>query len=122
MLEGVFFCVELPNEYYSTGLLDFYTTKKKSELVLSELKKESFEISAKGFRALGLKKGLEIDFKAKTNISVRKYKNGNIQVFIELLGKKIKKGDNSLHVFTIKTTAYFSSLFIYCTEAQTGID
>lgn len=111
LLEGVFFCIELPEKYYSTASLQFTKPSPSSNLKLSASdintgsKLNAFQVNATGFKIESPNRQLEVNFKTKSGITVSKdIQSKNIQIFIELLDGKIKKGQKSQNSFVFKAT------------------
>ncbi|MBS1231783.1 MAG: hypothetical protein H6R35_621, partial [Bacteroidetes bacterium] len=107
LLEGVFFCIDLPAVYYANSSVKFQNASPsgRSELSLSDLtsanNNKPFKISARGFLVDSPERKLEVVFNSPAKVLLRKESEG-IQVYIELLGQKIRKGQESQKTLTIK--------------------
>ncbi len=110
LLEGVFLCFDLPGTWYGEGSIQF-TGKTQAGISSLDLKKITIENNRRPFSntATGVvitspKRQLEIDFNSGTNVYLRRepQNDSNIQLYIELMGSKIKKGQESENQFSIK--------------------
>ena len=109
LVEGVFFCIDLPGKYYAAASARFIGSSPagRSKIILSDIKSENnskpFKISSRGIVIEGRKRILEINFSANTTVFVRKESDDQgSQIYIELLGQKIKKGQETQKTFTVK--------------------
>ena len=108
LIQGVFFCIDLPGRYYSDTMVRFPggSPAGKSRITLSEIKAADnaapLKVTSKGIIIEGKERKLEISLNAGSAIFIRKEtENNGSQLYIELLGQKIKKGQESQRTFTI---------------------
>ncbi len=109
LMEGVFFCIDLPAKYYSNATARFIngSLAGKSKIILSGITSENnskpFKITSKGVVIESQQRQLEINFESKSSVFIRKgSEDSGTQVYIGLLGQKIKKGQEIQKIFTIK--------------------
>jgi len=97
VIQGIYYCIDLPSRYYSDGNLQFINASLsgKSKLNIADVSEGSnrnpFKISARGLTASSDDRQLTVSFNSKEKVFVRK-ESGNTQVYIELMGAKLKKG------------------------------
>ena len=111
LVEGVFLCVDLPGKYYASASLKAISGKPagKSGIKLSQISSENntkpFRMTAKGIIVESDKRKFEISFDSEAAVYIRKESgNSDTQIYIQLLGQKLKKGDESQKTFTIKAS------------------
>jgi len=109
LVEGVFFCVSLKNEYYSDATVRFVSGSSagKSKFMLSDITPENiskpFNVTSKGMVIESQQRHLEINFDSKASVFFRKEtKDSGIHIYIRLLEQKITKGQEIQKTFTIK--------------------
>ncbi|MBN1819319.1 MAG: hypothetical protein JXR31_07915 [Prolixibacteraceae bacterium] len=106
LIQGIYFCIDLPAKYYSNGTLKFLNASPAGKAVLPlinlkpEENKDPFKVSAKAISVDSPLRNIEISIHSKTKIFVRK-ETENFQIYIELLGSKLKKGDSSGREITL---------------------
>jgi len=111
ILEGVFFCIDLPGKYYSDATVRFLDASPaaRSKLSFPDItpgnNSKPFKISSRGMVIQSQQRQLEISFGTSAAIFVRK-ESDDIQAYIELLGQKIKKGQETQKTFTIKANGF----------------
>lgn len=109
LLEGVFFCIDLPGKYFANAAVRFINASPdgRSKILLSDItpgdNSKPIKITSKGMVIQSEKRQLEINFNASVAVFLRK-ESESTQVYIELLGQKIKKGQETQKTFTIKAT------------------
>ncbi|NQU85052.1 MAG: hypothetical protein HQ541_04760, partial [Mariniphaga sp.] len=97
IVEGIFFCIDLPTKYYSSAAIQFIngSPSAKSNINIVDINAENnndpFKITAKGLTIESPQRQLNITFDSKSKVFLRK-ELGNTQVYVELLGSKLKKG------------------------------
>ncbi len=108
VIDGVFFCIDLPGRYYSNASVRFTggSPAGKSKITLSEINAadnlKPLKVSSKGIVIEGLNRKLEINFDAASAVFIRKGStDSDSQLYIELLGQKINKGLESQKTFNI---------------------
>jgi hypothetical protein len=111
LVEGVFFCIDLPGKFYSNGTVRFINGSGigKTKINLSDIAGENnykpFKTSSKGVLIESSQRQLEIRFESNASVYFRKEsEDSRTQVYIELLNQKIKKGQESVKTFTIKAS------------------
>lgn len=107
LLEGVFFCVGLPQEYYSTAKIKFKNPSplRRSEISLPEITPANnlkpLKVTCRGFNIQSPERQLDVMFSSSASVFMRKETEG-VQIYIELLGNRIKKGQELQRTFTLK--------------------
>ena len=107
LLEGVYYCIDLPGRYYSIASVRFQgaSPASRSKLSIQDItsakNNEPFSVSSRGFKIESPQRKLEVQFNSSAKVFLRKEQQG-IQVYIELMGQKIKKGQESQKTFIIK--------------------
>lgn len=109
LVQGVFFCIDLPEKNYSRADVRFIngSLAGKSKSTLESISPTNnsipYKIKSKGFIIESEKRHLEIDFSVNCSVYIRKEpgENHGTQIYIELLGQKLKKGQQSEMTFTI---------------------
>jgi hypothetical protein len=111
LVEGVFFCIDLPAKYYSNATAKFIkgSPAAKSKIKLSAITagndSNPFKITSTGIIIESQQRQLEIQFGSNTLVFIRKEPEGSgTQVYIGLLGQNIKKGQETQKTFTIKAS------------------
>jgi len=109
VIEGVFFCIELPAKYYSTADLRFIKGSGRSGVNLSDISPDKtvnpLKVKASGLVITSQFRQLEIGFDMKMPVIVRKEAgNSGVQVYIGLMSSEIKKGQEVQRSITIKAT------------------
>jgi hypothetical protein len=109
LVEGVFFCIDIPGKYYSNAAVRFINgvPAGKSKINLSGITSANnsrpFKITSNGVVVESEQRKLEINFDARSSVYLRKESdNSGTQIYIELLGQNIKKGEEIQKTFTIK--------------------
>jgi len=109
LLEGVFFCIDLPARYYADADVRFIkgSPPGKSAIKLSDILPGNnpgpFKITSGGMVIQAKLRKLEITCNSVSQVFIRKEKeDSGARVYFELLGQKIKKGQESQKRFTIK--------------------
>jgi hypothetical protein len=109
MVEGVFLCIDLPDKFYANASARFINSSPagKSKISLSEItaanNSKPFKVAAKGAIIESQQRQFEIIFNSNANVLVRKEAESPVkQIYIQLLGQKIKKGQEVQQNFTIK--------------------
>ena len=111
LLEGVFFCIDLPGKYYSNGRVAFVngSPARASKVNLKDLSTSGnlkpFKILTKGAVIESEGRKLDISFDTKTSVYLLKESDNSAGVlYIELLGQKITKGQEFTKTLTIKAS------------------
>ena len=111
VVEGVFFCIELPGKYYAASNVRFIngSPAARSNVCLSDISEENtvkpFKVTAGGLVVASLLRQLEIDFDADLSVYIRKEAgNSGVFIYIGLMGTEIKKGKEVQRSFTIKAS------------------
>ena len=106
VIDGVYFCVNLPEKYYSNPTIRLNGSDRKlklSELISSEEKIQ--KLSAKSIIAESDQRKLSISFDASSRMVIRKEPvTSGYQIYISLMGPNIKKEQQVQKTFTIKAT------------------
>lgn len=102
-ITGVYFCIELPNKYYSSPTVKINGTSKKITDLLSSLKIKT--ISAQTLKVESLKQQLEIKLPAKTSVIFKKENTSeNYLVYIEIMRGKLTKGQQASKEISLKSS------------------
>ncbi|MCF8336112.1 MAG: hypothetical protein K9H65_05885 [Bacteroidales bacterium] len=106
LVEGVFFCVELPGEYYShaTGRFEKGSASGKT-IAFSEVQAgaEPIKISAQSVSIEASKRQLDIVFASQAPVFLRKEAGtSGYQVYIGLLESNIREGQKAHNEFTFR--------------------
>jgi hypothetical protein len=111
VLEGVFFCIELPGKYYAGSKIKFIkgSPAGRSRVNLSDISVDKavkpFNIKADGMVITSPQRQLEIKFDADMTIFVRKEEgNSGMVLYISLMGPEIKKGQEVQRSIKINAT------------------
>jgi len=106
VITGVYFCIDLPAKYYSTGTLRVNGSSKKQNLsdkISTDGKMKS--VSARSINIESEKQQLSLSFNEASSVMVRKQgENSGYQVYIRLMGPEIKKEQKAEKTVTIKST------------------
>ena len=110
LVEGVFFCIDLPGKYYSGSKIKFIkgSPAARSRVNFSDISAENtlkpFKVKAGGMVITSLQRQLEINFDADMTVFVRKEAgNSGVLIYLGLMGPEIKKGQEVQRSITIKT-------------------
>jgi hypothetical protein len=106
LVEGTFFCIELPEVHFGKSTLIFTGGTKRS-VKLAELKEADNQkpivVKAKGCRVESSLRTFEILFDSESSITIRKESNiSGILLYIGLAGSSLPKGQQVKKTFTIK--------------------
>jgi hypothetical protein len=106
LIEGVFLCIDLPGKWFSGSSFKF---SGGSKVRLSDLKpsdnNKPFRSRSLGLVIEGGKQQLDISFGIPASVYLRKESTDNgAQVYIELMGRKIRMGTSSVNTFTFKAS------------------
>lgn len=109
LTEGVFFCIDLPEKWYSEARFNIIGgTGRRSidlESIMQKNNVKPLKVEVKGFIVESSSRKLEVKWNSLSSVYLRKEgKDNSTQIYIELLGPKIKKGDKSMNYFTIKAS------------------
>ncbi|NMC37824.1 MAG: hypothetical protein GYA41_05830 [Bacteroidales bacterium] len=109
IVEGVFLCFDLPGVLYSEANLHFTGgsgISKISKASISPLNNNKpLKVRSKGFIVESAKRKIEVVFGSTASVILRKENNDNsTQVYIELLGSKIRKGSKAQNTFSVKAS------------------
>ena len=111
LVEGVFLCIDLPDKFYANASAKFINGSPagKSKIFLSEITAEDnskpFKVVSKGMVIESQQQQLEITFNSNASVFIRKEPDKSFkQLYIQLLGQKIKKGQETQKNFTIKVS------------------
>ncbi len=109
LVEGVFFCVELPGKYYANGMLHFLNASPagRSKINLTGITGDTYykpiKVRSKGLIAESPLRKLELQFNADAVVYVRKEPGiAGTRLYIALTGRKIAKGQQTRKTITIK--------------------
>jgi hypothetical protein len=104
LIEGVYFCIDLPGKYYSDGTVRINGSSK--EQAISALCSDGNKLRKFSVKSIALesaKRGLAMTFNTSSDIFIRKEKQG-FQLYVGLMGAKIKKGHEAQKTITIKAS------------------
>jgi hypothetical protein len=111
LLEGVFFCIDLPEKFYSNASVRQKMGSATGRLIANlatvsaSNNAKPLKIASEGIIVKSELRQLEIGFDSKNTVFIRKEPaNNNIQIYIGLLGQTVKKGQEVQKVFTVKVT------------------
>ncbi len=111
LVEGVFFCIKLPGEYYSDSKIKFIkgSPAARSRVNIPDISAENevkpFKVKANGMLITSLQRQLEINFDTEMSVFVRKEDNSEgVTIYLSMMGTEIKKGQEVQRSFTIKAT------------------
>jgi hypothetical protein len=114
LVEGVFYCIELPGKYYSDSKIKFIkgSPAGRSRVNISDISAENkanpFRVKADGMVITSLQRQLELHFDADMTVFVRKEGDGRgVTIYLSLMGPEIKKGQEVQRSVTIKATGEF---------------
>jgi hypothetical protein len=102
LIEGVYFCIDLPGKYYSDGTVRINGSSK--EQAISALCSDGNKLRKFSVKSMALestKRGLALTFNTSSDIFIRKEKQG-FQLYVGLMGAKIKKRHEAQKTITIK--------------------
>ncbi len=109
VVEGVFFCIELPDKYYSGANAQFIkgSSARKSKTSLSEITPDNnpkpFKIAASGVVVTSQQRQLEINSDAGTTVFLRKETgNSGVTIYFNLMGPEIKNGQGQQNSLTCR--------------------
>lgn len=105
-IEGVFLCIDLPGRWYSGSSVRF---SGGSVVNVSDIKESGnnkpFRTRSKSVVIKGKNRIIDISFGIPANIFVRKEsEDDGAQLYIELMGQKLRKGSKSVNTFTVKAS------------------
>ncbi len=106
IVEGVFFCIDLPGKWYSGASVKFTggSTINLSSVKMSDDNKP-LKSRTKSVAIESEKRKLDISFGIPATVYIRKEISDNgARIYIELLGQKIRKGVKSQNTFTIRAS------------------
>ncbi|TFG44486.1 MAG: hypothetical protein E4H43_00250 [Bacteroidia bacterium] len=106
IIDGVYFCIELPDKYYSNATIRVNGSGKKRAISgLVSTTEKTRKLNAKSIIAESGQRQLSISLDASSPLIVLRDKNtGGYQLFIGLMGSNIKKEQQSQRKLTIKAT------------------
>ena len=111
LVEGVFFCIELPGIYYSDSKIKFIkgSPAGRSRVNIPDISAENaakpFKVKAAGMVITSLKRQLEISFDDDLTVFVKKEAGSpGVFIYLSLMGPEIKKGQEVQRSITIKAT------------------
>jgi hypothetical protein len=109
LVEGAFLCIDLPDKYYSEASALFInsSSEKNSKLNLADINADNnskpIKVISEGVVIESSKQQLEINFDTKETVFIRKDPGSTgIQVYIELLRQRIRKGQEITKTFNIR--------------------
>jgi hypothetical protein len=111
LVEGVYFCIELPGKYFADSKIKFIkgSPATRSRVAISDISEKNamkpFRVKAGGMVIIAEQRQLEINFDGDMTVFVRKEegKPGAL-IYISLMESEIKKGQESQKSITIKAT------------------
>ena len=106
VINGTYFCIDLPLKYYSAGTLRINGSSKKQKLSdkISDNGKIN-SVTAKIINIESEQQQLSLSFDEATSVLVRKEgENSGYQVYIRLMGPEIKKEQKAQKTIIIKST------------------
>lgn len=116
LVEGVFFCIELPGKYYSGSKIKFIkgspATRSKVNIpdISAENAQKPFQVKAEGMVITSLQRQLELHFDTDLAVFVKKEANGQgVYIYIGMMGPEIKKGHEVQRTITMKATGEIDS-------------
>jgi O-glycosyl hydrolase len=110
VVEGLFFCVDLPSRYYHNAGIRFMSGSPagRSRLNLLDISPENnfrpFQIAAKGLAVTSLQRQIEISWDSKLPVFIRKETGSDVQVYVLLMGPEVNEGLKTKKTFTIKAS------------------
>ncbi len=109
LVEGAFFCLELPGKFYSNGMLRFYNASPagRSKINLTGITENTYyepiKVRSKGLAAESPLRNLELQFNTDAWVYVRKEPgSAGIRLYIALTGQKLVKEQQTRKTFSIK--------------------
>lgn len=106
LIDGVYFCIELPEKYYSSATLKLNgASKSQSISKLLSIGTKLNKFSAMSINLESVKRQITLTFNSSSTLFFRKEKGSTgIQLYVRLMDSKIKKGQKSQKSIAIKTT------------------
>jgi hypothetical protein len=109
IVEGVFLCLDLPGVLYSEANLHFTGGSGISKISKASISPSNnnkpLKVRSKGFIVESAKRKIEVVFGSTASVILRKENNDNsTQIYIELMGSKIRKGSKAQNTFTVKVS------------------
>ncbi len=111
LIEGVFFCIELPENYYSDSKIKFVkgSPATRSGINLSGISAKNalkpFRVNADGLIITSAERQLELNFEGNMTVFVRKEEDKpGVHIYIGIMGPGIKKGQEVQKSITIKAS------------------
>lgn len=109
IVEGVFLCIDLPGIIYSDANLHFVGASGVSKISKASISSQNngkpLKIRSKGFIVESAERKIEVVFGSTAAVFLRKENNDNsTQIYIELMGQKIRKGSKVQNTFTVRAS------------------
>lgn len=107
IVEGVFFCIDLPSKYFQDASIRFTGTAGKPK-VLSSISPDKnlkpFHASANGISVSSAERKLDVSFGSKSEVFIRSESSAGSQIYIRLLSGNLKKGQEIQTTFKIRAS------------------
>ena len=106
VIDGVYFCFDLPEKYYANATVSLNGSGKKQKLSgLVSSAEKTRKLSAKTITAESEKRQLSISFGTASPVIIRKEaQSAGYRIYIGVMGPEIKKDQQVQRSFTIKAT------------------
>ncbi len=106
LVDGVYFCIDLPVKYYSTATVSLNgASKKQSVAALLSAGKKLNKFSAENISLQSLERRINLSFNSSSILFLRKESGSKgIQLYVGIMGSKIKKGQKVQKSITLKTS------------------
>jgi hypothetical protein len=100
IVDGVYFCLDLPEKYYANAMISLNGSGKKQKLsALVSPAEKIRKLSAKSIIAESEKRQLSISFNSTSTVIVRKeISSPNYRIYIGIMGPEIKKEQQGLSI------------------------
>jgi O-glycosyl hydrolase len=102
VLSGVFFCIDIPSEYYSNATIRLNGSSKKQKLADKVSDSDIIKnLSAKSMVVESEKRKLAFSFNFASPVIIRKENTSGYQLYVGIMGAEIKKGQQANKTITI---------------------
>lgn len=102
-IEGVYFCIDLPKKRYAEGTIQI----GRNKTVIADLdgtNNKPKKVSGNNIQIEGASRSLKLSFTSGVTAFVRKEEGNAATLYIQLMGKTVRKGQTSKLNFTINAT------------------
>ncbi len=111
LVDGVYFCIDLPGKYYSTATVSLNGASKKQPITaFLQAGKRNTTFQAKSINLQSAKRQINLAFNSQSVLYLRKESSSNgIRLYVQLMGSKINKGRQAAKTITLKTSGWIDS-------------